>query len=152
MPRGIALAALMVASAFGGVRADDSDPPTGAVGRDNAHGSVAAQPAPVLGRLATPPGTKNGTRAPSDAASRAQSTTQRRQTHKAKPASAHHPPQRIPHRVGTPEGAARSTLSAAPSPVAHKAEPVATQAQAKDPDPRDAASHADRTSRDRAER
>ena len=152
VPRGFALAALMATSALGGARAADADPPAGSAGRGDADGSVAAEPAAALRPLATPPNTKIGTRAHNDPASRTQSTTLRRRTHKAKPSSADHHLPPTPHHVGAPEAAARPTPSAAPPPVAHGAEPVMTQTQAKDPDPRDAAPHADRTSRDRAER
>jgi hypothetical protein len=152
VPRRFALAALMVVSALGGARADDADPPAGVAGRGNADGSVAVQPAAALRPIATPPKTNNGSRARSDPAPRTQSTNLRRRTHKAKPSPAdrHLPP--TPRRVAEPGPAARSESSAALPPVAHGTEPVVTQTQAKDPDPRDAAAHADRTSRDRAER
>jgi len=152
VPRGFALAALMAASALGGARADDADPPAGVAGRGDADGSVAAQPAAALRPLATPPNAKIGTRARSDPASRTQSPTLRRRSHKPKLSSADHHLPPNPHHVGAPEAAARPAPSAAPAPVAHGAEPVVTSTQAKDPDPRDAAAHADRTSRDRAER
>lgn len=151
-PRGFAFAALMAVSALGGARADDADPPADIAGRSHADGSVAAQPAAAQAPRATLANSKSATRARGDPASRSQSTSRPRRTYKAKPSSAHRQLSPIPHRVGAPQTAARPAPSAALSPVAHAAEPVVIQTPAKDPDPRDAASHADRTSRDRAER
>jgi hypothetical protein len=171
LPRRITLAALMAVSAIGGARAGDADPPAGVAGRGDADRSVAAQPAAAQPPLAMPPNTKNATRARSDPASR---------TRKTKPSSAHHRLTPAPQDAGAPGAAAGNqprspsapvnrprpatappqatrqatspVPSAAPPPVAHGAESIVTQTQANDPDPRDAGPHADRTSRDRAER
>jgi hypothetical protein len=168
VPCRFAFAALMAVSALGVVRAD---PPAAAAGRGDAKESVALQPAAAQPPLATPSNKENATQARSDPASR---------TRKTKPLSAHHQlPPRTRHlsasdaagvkqlrdpsapvngprpATAPPQAALQAkdpTPSAAPPPAAHGAEPVVTQTPTSDPDPRDAGPHADRTSRDRAER
>ena len=181
VPRRFALAALMAVSAVGGVRADEADPPAAVAGRDDAKGVVAVQPAAAQALLATPPNTKNATTpARSEPASHTQSASPGRRARKTKPSSGHHQVPSTTRHVSAPDAAARNQLpgrsapvnrprpatappqaarqaknpapSAASPPAAHGAEPVVIQTQTSDPDPRDAAAHADRTSRDRAQR
>jgi|HubBroStandDraft_1064217.scaffolds.fasta_scaffold14854_2 hypothetical protein len=153
VPRRLALAALMAVSALAGARANDANPPAGVAGQGDADGAAAAQPAAALAPLATPPNTNNATRARSDPASRKQATSSRRRTHDTKPSSAL--VNRSRPTAALPQSARQATSpapSAPPPPVARGAVPVVTQTQAKDPDPRDTGPHADRASRDRAER
>jgi hypothetical protein len=180
LPRRITLAALVAVSAIGGARADDADPPAAVAGPGDAEGSVAAQPAAAQPPLAMTPNTRNATPARGGPASRTQPTSLQWRARKAMPSSAHHRLTPAPQHVGAPAAAAGNQVRsasapvnrprpatapsqatrqatspapyAAPPPVAHEAEPVVTQTQANDPDPRDAGPHADRTSRDRAER
>jgi hypothetical protein len=160
---GLTLATLMTLSALAETRAGAADPSADAVAKSDAQGTVSARKPP---------------QAPSQPASRTQATQPLARRKDGPAPAAHDPPpvgQRVdardtptrsqsssssvpvngPHSATAPPQPARQapaqTPPAARPPDAHPPEP-GPQPQTKDPDVRDSGPHADRTSRDRAER
>ena len=166
--RGLTLATLMTLSARPETRAGAADPSADTVPKSAAQGSVSTQPA--------------GARKPPQAASQPASRTQATQPlarRKDGPAPAAHDPPPVGQHVEARDAPTRSQSSSssapargppsatappqparqAPGPTPPAARPPdahppehGPQPQTKDPDVRDSGPHADRTSRDRAER
>ena len=162
VPRRLALATLMTGSVFMGARAAAADP----TGNVVPQGSLAAQPAGAPSAPSARPNTVNppaksdlrrGTDQPASAVHRpapgGQDATAPDASKRNQPSSGSVPVHRT-HPTTVPAQPSRQvpTPTATPSADAHPSEHVVPQPQAKDPDPRDSGPHADRTSRDRAER
>jgi hypothetical protein len=166
-PRRLALATLMAGSVFVGARAGAADPTGNVVPQSDPQGSISAQAAGAPSKPSARPNTvnpppKSELRLRTDQpASAVHHPTPNGQGATAPDASKRNQPSapsvpvRRTHPTVVPAQPARQVptpTATPPSPDAHPPERVSTQPQAKDPDPRDSGPHADRTSRDRAER
>jgi hypothetical protein len=165
-PRRLALATLMAGSVFVGARAAAADPTGNVVPQSDPQGSISAQPAGApsapWGRpntVSPPPKSdlRRGTDQPASAVHRptpnGQGATAPDASKRNQPSAAPVPVHRTQPTV-VPAQPVRQvpTPTATPPPDAHPPERVPTQPQTKASDPRDSGPHADRTSRDRAER
>jgi hypothetical protein len=165
-PRRLALVTLMAGSVFVGARAGAADPSGNVVPQSGPQGSISAQPAAAPSAPSARPNTVNPppkselrlrTDQPASAVlhptPNGQGATAPDASKRNQPSAASVPVHRA-HPTVVPAQPARQvpTPTATPPSDAHPPERVLPQPQAKDPDPRDTAPHADRTSRDRAER
>jgi hypothetical protein len=177
---GLTLATLMTLSALAETRAGAADPSADAVPKSDAQGSVSAQGAGAPSAPSMHPTARKLPQVPDQPASRTQATRPLVSGKDVPAPAAHDPPpvgQHVeahdapthsqsssssvpvkgPHPATAPPQPARQAPAqpppAARPPDAHPPERgPQPQPQTKDPDVRDAGPHADRTSRDRAER
>jgi hypothetical protein len=165
-PRRLALVTLLTGSVIVGARAGAADPTGGVVPQNDVIAPTSAQPVGAPSAPSARPNTvspppkselRRGTDQPASAVHRptpnGQGATASDASKPNHPSAASAPVHRA-HPTVVPAQPARQvpTSTATPAPDAHPPERVPTQPQAKDPDPRDSGPHADRTSRDRAER
>jgi hypothetical protein len=165
-PRRLALVTLLTGSVIAGLRAGAADPTGGVVPQNDVIAPTSAQPigappAPsARANTVSPPPKSELRRGTDQPASAVHSPTPNGQGATAPDSSKRNQPSAASvtvhptHPTVVPAQPARQVPPPTPTPPPdiHPPERVPTQPQAKDPDPRDSGPHADRTSRDRAER